>query len=119
MRRISVARVMTLFATIACGVVVVPSVAGADPGNGNGATVIRAENGICEVVIPTAHWVSKPCSLQTVTVPDGTTNIHGTGQVDESHSSPLPDTGINVKTDSCHGTVTPSGRLTVDCHGLV
>lgn len=115
-------RVLTSLVVLiaACGIIVTSGAAVADPGNGNGATVVRFESGQCSVGSPAGHWQSNQCDIQYVTAPDGTENIHGSGPIDPAASSPLPDHAVTIEGTlsggTFHATVTPSGRLTAEVH---
>ena len=114
-----------------CGVLFGTSVAGAAPGNGNGASVARDPYGniYCNAYdVGAVNYWTGPCDIQIVTNPDGTVNETVKFTVDPAFSSPLPGQAVKVGSfytgEPCDttsgaiyskGTVTPSGQVTLKC----
>jgi len=121
----------SLVAVIAtCGLVVGQSVAGADPGNGNGAVVQHNAYGAitCSVFDGVStFWQIDNCTFNIVTTPSGVVNETVKGTVDASTPPPSsafkgstattgeecdPGSGAaNIVTE----TVTPSGNFSAKC----
>jgi hypothetical protein len=128
-------RKLALFASVVaviatCGVLFGTSVAGADPGNGNGASVVRDPYGniYCNTIDTSGNVWTGPCDIQIVTTPNGTVNETLKFAVDPLFSSPLPGQAVKVGTaltgQVCDtgsgaiyykGTVTPSGNVSLKC----
>lgn len=106
--------------------------AAADPGNGNGATVVRDPYGsplYCNVYDATFTniWIFQ-CTIQVVTNKNGVVEEWLKGTVDPAFSSPLPSQAVQVGSvwtgEECDpfsgaiystGTVTPSGNINLKC----
>ncbi len=128
-------RKLALFASVVaviatCGVLFGTSVAGADPGNGNGASVVRDPYGniYCNTFDTSFNFWTGPCEIHIVTTPHGTVNETLKFTVDPAFSSALPDkavqTGTALTGQLCdttsgaiyyQGTVSPSGQVSLKC----
>jgi len=124
---------MTAAAAIAaCAVVFGAGVAGADPGNGNGASVQRDPYGTphtCQVFDSSGNQWLFDCTIHVVISPNGKVNETVIGTVTGGSALPskaihdvtTADTGLLCDftdagtTSIVLGTVTPSGQVSLGC----
>src|SRR5262245_32374424 len=118
-------KLLLVAAVAACGVVFGAGLAGADPGNGNGASVSRVNPNTCQLVM-NGNVVQFPCSYQRVENSSGNIqyNVKGTVDpgvfstdkpihLDNANQSPLVCAGDAV--NFWNGVITPSGNINFSC----
>jgi hypothetical protein len=119
-------------AIAACAVVFGAGVAGADPGNGNGASVQRDPYGTphtCFVVDTNSNSWTFDCTIHIVISPSGRVNETLIGSITGGSALPkkaihdvtTAETGLLCDftdagtTEIVQGTVTPSGQVSLGC----
>jgi hypothetical protein len=124
--------VATAAAIAACAVLFGAGVAGADPGNGNGAVVQRDPYGVphtCILFDTNGHFWTFDCTIQVVITPKGTVNEFLKGPINGGDSPPASaihdvttaETGLlcdftdGGTTSIVKGTVSPSGQINLTC----